>query len=90
MKINVAIIQQKFTDSKKHNQELILSDLSNLKNDTNLVVLSELHNSLYFCQTKDDMHFDKAESIPGPTTDIFCDIAKTKQIVLVISVFEKT
>ena len=54
-----------------------------------LVVLQELHNSLYFCQTEDTRLFDLAESIPGPSTRFFGDIARSLEIVLVTSLFEK-
>lgn len=54
-----------------------------------LVVLQELHNSLYFCQTEDTGMFDLAEPIPGPSTEIFSQIAKETGVVLVTSLFEK-
>ncbi len=54
-----------------------------------LVVLSELHNNLYFCQTENTEYFDLAESIPGPSTDYFGALAKRLSIVLVLSLFEK-
>ncbi|MFA6290283.1 MAG: carbon-nitrogen hydrolase [Victivallales bacterium] len=54
-----------------------------------LVVLSELHSSLYFCQTENADNFDLAEAIPGPGTEYFGKLAKKLNIVLVISLFEK-
>ncbi|MBN2264028.1 MAG: carbon-nitrogen hydrolase [Prolixibacteraceae bacterium] len=54
-----------------------------------LVVLQELHNSLYFCQTEDVNHFDLAEPIPGPSTEFYGELAKKHGIVLVTSLFEK-
>jgi N-carbamoylputrescine amidase len=54
-----------------------------------LVVLQELHSSLYFCQTEDTKMFDLAEPIPGPSTEIFSQIAKENRVVLVTSLFEK-
>lgn len=54
-----------------------------------LVVLQELHNGLYFCQTEDTSTFDLAETIPGPSTEFYSQIAKKHQIVLVTSLFEK-
>ncbi|WP_321480306.1 carbon-nitrogen hydrolase [uncultured Bacteroides sp.] len=56
---------------------------------TQLVVLQELHNSLYFCQTEDTHLFDLAESIPGPSTEFYSKLAATNKIVLVTSLFEK-
>ncbi len=54
-----------------------------------LVVLQELHNGLYFCQTENTDVFDQAEPIPGPSTEIFGALAKELEIVLVLSLFEK-
>ena len=54
-----------------------------------LVVLQELHSSLYFCQTEDTNMFDLAEPIPGTSTEIFSKIARENNIVLVTSLFEK-
>ncbi len=54
-----------------------------------LVVLQELHNGLYFCQTENTQLFDQAESIPGPSTDSFGQLAKELGIVLVLSLFER-
>ncbi len=55
----------------------------------NLVVLQELHGSLYFCQTEDTDMFNLAEPIPGPSTEIFSAVAKETGVVLVTSLFEK-
>jgi N-carbamoylputrescine amidase len=54
-----------------------------------LVVLSELHNSLYFCQTENTQTFDESEPIPGPSTDYFGRLARELKIVLILSLFEK-
>ena len=54
-----------------------------------LVVLQELHNGLYFCQTEDTQVFDQAEPIPGPSTELFGALAKELGVVLVLSRFER-
>lgn len=54
-----------------------------------LVVLQELHNGLYFCQTEDTTVFDQAEPIPGPSTDLFGALAKELGVVIVLSLFER-
>lgn len=54
-----------------------------------LVVLQELHNGLYFCQTEDVRMFDEAETIPGPSTATFGALAKELGVVLVLSLFER-
>ncbi|MDR1224299.1 MAG: carbon-nitrogen hydrolase [Tannerella sp.] len=56
---------------------------------TELVVLQELHNGLYFCQTEDAGAFDRAETIPGPSTGRFGRLAKELKLVIVTSLFEK-
>ena len=54
-----------------------------------LVILQELHNSLYFCQVEDTTNFNLAETIPGPSTLFYGALAKELKIVLVTSLFEK-
>ncbi|MDR0395171.1 MAG: carbon-nitrogen hydrolase [Tannerella sp.] len=54
-----------------------------------LIVLQELHNSLYFCQTEDTGLFDLAETIPGPSTERFGKLAKELELVITASLFEK-
>ena len=56
---------------------------------TELMVLQELHNSLYFCQTEDTTLFDLAEPIPGPSTEIYGRLAKELSMVIVTSLFER-
>ena len=58
-------------------------------NGAKLIVLQELHNSLYFCQTEDPALFDLAEPIPGDSTDFFGQLALKYEVVLVTSLFEK-
>lgn len=54
-----------------------------------MVVLQELHNSVYFCQTEDASLCDLAETIPGPSTEHFGAIARELETVLVLSLFER-
>ncbi len=54
-----------------------------------LVILQELHATLYFCQTEDTSVFDLAEAIPGPTSLVLCELAKELGVVLVGSIFER-
>ena len=54
-----------------------------------LIILQELHNSLYFCQVEDVNNFDLAESIPGPSTDLYGELARQFGVVIVTSLFEK-
>ena len=54
-----------------------------------LVVLQELHNTPYFCQTENPDLFDLAEPIPGPSTDFFGTLARQFGVVIVASLFER-
>lgn len=76
-------------DTEKNIENLIegIKDLS--KRGAELVVLQELHNSLYFCQVEDVDNFNLAETIPGPSTELYGAVAKECGIVLVTSLFEK-
>lgn len=64
-----------------------IKDLAN--RGAELVVLQELHNSLYFCQVEDVDNFDLAEPIPGPSTDFFGAVARECNVVIVTSLFER-
>lgn len=54
-----------------------------------LIILQELHNSLYFCQVEDVNNFDLAEPIPGPSTGLYGELARQFGVVIVTSLFEK-
>lgn len=58
------------------------------KRGAELIVLQELHNTLYFCQVEDVENFDLAEPIPGPSTEFYGRLAKDLGVVIVTSLFE--
>ena len=88
--LKVALVQQSCTADQQANIDKCCRQIGQAAaQGAELIVLQELHNSLYFCQTEDIAHFDLAESIPGVTTQKFGDLAKQLGIVLVISLFEK-
>ena len=88
--MRVAVIQQKNSADLTHNLDHSLSLVRQAASQgAELVMLQELHRSLYFCQTEDTSMFDLAESIPGPSTDILGALAKELGIVIVGSLFEK-
>ena len=89
-KIKVGIIQQANTEHTKDNLLKLAKNIESVhKQGAQLVVLQELHNSLYFCQTENTNLFDLAEPIPGPSTAFFGELAKQFGIVLVTSLFER-
>jgi N-carbamoylputrescine amidase len=88
--IQVGLVQQAYSDNRNDNLETVISGIRQAKQQgAELVLLSELHNSLYFCQTEDARLFDLAESIPGPTTEQLGAIAKELKVVIVASLFER-
>lgn len=89
-KIKVGIIQQANTEQTKDNILKLAKNIEAVhKQGAQLVVLQELHNSLYFCQTENTNLFDLAEPIPGPSTAFFGELARQFQIVIVASLFER-
>ena len=89
-KIKVGIIQQaNVADMRINLMNLAKSIEACAAHGAQLVVLQELHNSLYFCQTENTQLFDLAEPIPGPSTGFYSELAAANNIVLVTSLFEK-
>ena len=89
-KMKIGIVQQSNTSDIEVNINKLKTNIRDLASQgADLVVLQELHNSLYFCQTENTDVFDLAESIPGKSTDQFGLLAKELGIVIVLSLFEK-
>lgn len=88
--MKVGIIQQGNTSDIQKNIEGLKDKIRIVaKQGAQLVVLQELHNSLYFCQVEDTNIFDLAETIPGPSTNEFGALAKELGVVIVLSLFER-
>lgn len=88
--MKIGIIQQANSSDREQNVTRIDQKIRQLSRDgAKLIVLQELHNGLYFCQTEDVALFDQAELIPGPSTEHFGALAKECGVVLVLSLFEK-
>lgn len=88
--MKVGIIQQANTANIRENKERLKESIRKVAQEgAELVVLQELHNGLYFCQTEDVDVFDQAEPIPGPSTEEFGALAKELGIVIVLSLFER-
>lgn len=88
--IQVGLVQQTNEADVDQNIDKLIDNIRNCAaKGAKLVVLQELHNSLYFCQTEDTELFELAEPIPGPSTQTYGKIAKELGIVLVTSLFEK-
>ena len=88
--MKIGIIQQHNTADREDNKARLAKKIRRLAHEgAELVVLQELHNGLYFCQTEDVNVFDQAEPIPGPSTEFFGELAKEMQVVIVTSLFER-
>ena len=88
--LRIGIVQQANTADVAQNRARLAERISQLAGDgARLVVLQELHDSLYFCQTENPDQFDLAEPIPGPATAFYSDVARRHSVVLVTSLFER-
>ena len=88
--LKIGIIQQHNTADIQDNMKRLADGITQLaQNGAQLIVLQELHNSLYFCQEENVDNFDLAEPIPGPSTEFYSALARQHQIVIVTSLFEK-
>ena len=88
--ILVGLVQQANTADQTTNLGKLKNNIEKLAaQGAQLVILPELHNTLYFCQTEETSLFDLAESIPGPSTDFFSKLAQDLHVVLVTSLFER-
>lgn len=88
--LTVALVQRACTADTSANLQGCLDGIARAAADgARLVVLEELHNSLYFCQQEDTAQFDLAEAIPGPSTQALAAAARQHNVVIVASLFEK-
>ena len=88
--MKIGIVQQSCSDNIGENLQKLEHNISQLAADgAQLVILQELHNAPYFCQTENPDLFDLAETIPGPSTQRFGRLASEHGIVLVTSLFER-
>ena len=88
--MNIGFIQQHNTADSGLNRERLCEGVRELaRRGARLVVLQELHNTLYFCDKEDVNNFDLAEPIPGPSTELYGQTAKETGVVLVTSLFER-
>lgn len=88
--MKIGIIQQANTANREDNISRLQSKIRDLASKgAEVIVLQELHNGLYFCQTEETDIFDQAETIPGPSTESFGKLANELGVVIVLSLFEK-
>lgn len=88
--MKIGIVQHYFTEDVDANRARNLTAIESLSSEgAELVVLSELHDSLYFCQTENVDNFKYAEEIPSDFTEFYADAAATNNVVIVTSMFER-
>lgn len=88
--MKVGMVQQSNTADIASNIEKLHKNIRlAVSQGAELVVLQELHNGLYFCQTENTECFDMAEPVPGPSTELFGKLAKELGVVIVLSLFER-
>ena len=88
--LKIGFLQQHNVADRMDNMKRLAEGITDLaKRGAELIVLQELHNGLYFCQTEDVENFDLAEPIPGPSTAFYGELAKQLGVVIVTSLFEK-
>jgi len=88
--LKVGVVQHTCKGDADQNRNFIAQEIIKLASKgANLIVLQELQNGLYFCQTENVDKFNLAETIPGPSTQFFSAIAQQNQVVIVLSLFEK-
>ena len=88
--LKVALIQRNCNGTREENIDACIEEIRRASLlGAKLVVLPEIHNGSYFCQSEDASCFDLAESIPGPSTEIFSTVASEFGVVLVTSLFER-
>ena len=88
--MKIGFLQQHNVADMKQNMLRLAEGIRDLaQQGAELIVLQELHNSLYFCQVEDVNNFNLAETIPGPSTSFFGDLAKECGVVIVTSLFER-
>lgn len=88
--MKIGIIQQHNTPDVENNRRRLGEKIIQLAEDgAELVVLQELHDSLYFCQVESVDNFELAVAIPSPVTDFYSEVARQAGVVLVTSLFER-
>ena len=88
--LKIGFLQQHNVADRMDNMKRLAEGIADLaKRGAELIVLQELHNGLYFCQTEEVENFDQAETIPGPSTAFYGELAKQLGVVIVTSLFEK-
>jgi N-carbamoylputrescine amidase len=89
-KVKLGLVQMRCTTEPEQNLKCALDKIELAADKgAQIICTQELFRSQYFCQVESHKNFELAESIPGPTTDALCEIAKRRRVVIIGSLFEK-
>jgi N-carbamoylputrescine amidase len=89
-RVNVGIVQMQCSDSPEANMAKALDMTRDaIAKGAEVICLPELFRSRYFCQSEDDANYALAEAVPGPSTDAFAELARSSDVVILVSLFEK-
>ncbi len=90
MSLAIGLVQHSCVNDRQENIRRSCAGIRDAaRKGAKLVVLQELHCGLYFCQVERTDYFDQAETIPGPATETFAELAAELKVVIVLSLFEK-
>ena len=88
--VRIALIQMPCTAEPGQNLKSAVTQIKvAAAKGAKIIALQELFNTQYFCQTQSTKNFDLAQSIPGHTTKVLSELAKSKKIVIIAPLFEK-
>lgn len=88
--VRVALIQGREQGSRQANLDYTIARIREAASaGAQMICTQELFNTPYFCVTQDPAHFELAESVPGPTTDLLCALAAELGVVIIASLFER-
>lgn len=88
--VRIALVQMACAEDPAKNLKKALEQVRLASAEgAKIVCLQELYRTAYFCRTEDSKNFDLAESIPGPSTEVFSKLAKASKIVIIVPIFER-
>lgn len=88
--VNVGLVQNACSSDLESNLKKAVDGIEEAATQgAQIICLQELFRSTYFCDVEDYENFKLAEAIPGPSTELFCDLARKHNVVIIASLFEK-